>query len=683
MNKKVLFVILGAITLMLAGFGTYYYFASEDKTTTLTKIEREWIQSNKQNLIDLGFSNDIPVLNYIGEGLVFDFFEDLEKNTELEFNRISYSYDDEISNKYSFKMVKSVSNNEIKIYEDNYVLLTTENKRYNSINEIEKLKIGVLESDLTEIKNYFSACSDCTITGYKSISEIIDAIIGTESTSSVDAIVAPQLLTLEHALNEKLYNAYLINDIHVNYVISLGDIDKLNNIIKKYYKKWSTDNFETKFNQYFTDCYFDFSNTDQNSMASFKGKRYIYGYVENAPYDLVINGDLYGTNKAILDKFAEVADIEIVYKKYDNINSLLKAFDNDNIDIFFNNTNKSGYELDGFVSSSAYAGNIVIVSNVGVIENVNSLKSLKGKSVAVLKNTDISKLISENTTKVKEYDNLKDLLKSKSDLIAIDFNVYNYYAKDELKNYKIEYIHEVDGYGFTMKSVANNSVFNEYLDFYLKAISQNKEIGFGKDQIISKTKQKSFIKDTFLISGLVLVFVASIIFTSQVNKAKKPSISFKKSDKIKYMDMLTSLKNRSYLNDNIDKWEESQVYPQAIIIIDLNNIAYINDNYGHNAGDEEIKEAANVLIKNQVINSDIVRTNGNEFLIYLVGYKDRQIELYIKKLNKELKELTHGFGAAIGYSMITDDIKTIDDAINEATIAMRKIKEESNDRKDI
>ena len=149
------------------------------------------------------------------------------------------------------------------------------------------------------------------------------------------------------------------------------------------------------------------------------------------------------------------------------------------------------------------------------------------------------------------------------------------------------------------------------------------------------------------------------------------------------MDMLTSLKNRNYLNDNIDTWDASKVYPQTIIIIDLNNIAYINDNYGHNAGDEEIKEAANVLIKNQVINSDIMRTNGNEFLIYLVGYKDRQIELYIKKLNKELKELSHGFGAAIGYSMITDDIKTIDDAINEATIDMRKIKEEANDRKDI
>ena len=34
------------------------------------------------------------------------------------------------------------------------------------------------------------------------------------------------------------------------------------------------------------------------------------------------------------------------------------------------------------------------------------------------------------------------------------------------------------------------------------------------------------------------------------------------------------------------------------------------------------------------------------------------------------------FGAAIGYSMITDAIKTVDDAINEATASMREIKEE-------
>ena len=159
---------------------------------------------------------------------------------------------------------------------------------------------------------------------------------------------------------------------------------------------------------------------------------------------------------------------------------------------------------------------------------------------------------------------------------------------------------------------------------------------------------------------------------------EKKQASLSKGDKIKYIDQLTSLKNRNYLNDNIEAWDESEVYPQSIVIVDLNNVAYINDNYGHQEGDNVIKEAANILIKTQIPNSDILRTSGNEFLIYLVGYDEKQIVAYIRKLNKEMKELAHGFGAAVGYSMITDAIKTIDDAVNEATLDMRTAKEENN-----
>ena len=48
------------------------------------------------------------------------------------------------------------------------------------------------------------------------------------------------------------------------------------------------------------------------------------------------------------------------------------------------------------------------------------------------------------------------------------------------------------------------------------------------------------------------------------------------------------------------------------------------------------------------------------------------------ELSKEFKELEHGFGAALGYSMINDGLKTVDDAINEATLDMRANKEEAN-----
>src|SRR5699024_10849942 len=105
-------------------------------------------------------------------------------------------------------------------------------------------------------------------------------------------------------------------------------------------------------------------------------------------------------------------------------------------------------------------------------------------------------------------------------------------------------------------------------------------------------------------------------------------------------------------------WDGSEVYPQTIVIVDLNNINYINDNYGHQAGDEVIKQAASILIKTQMDNSEIIRTNGNEFLIYLVGYTEKQIITHIRKLHREFKELEHGFGVASGYSMIMNAIKT-------------------------
>ena len=159
-------------------------------------------------------------------------------------------------------------------------------------------------------------------------------------------------------------------------------------------------------------------------------------------------------------------------------------------------------------------------------------------------------------------------------------------------------------------------------------------------------------------------------------KKKKQKKIVKITDRQKYTDMLTSLKNRNYLNVKLPEWEACEVFPQSIIVVDLNNVKYVNDNYGHEEGDELIIKAAGILVNTQLENSEIIRTDGNEFLIYLVGYSERQISTYAKKLAKEMKNLPHEFGAAVGYSMITDEIKTLDDAINEATLEMITNKED-------
>ena len=81
--------------------------------------------------------------------------------------------------------------------------------------------------------------------------------------------------------------------------------------------------------------------------------------------------------------------------------------------------------------------------------------------------------------------------------------------------------------------------------------------------------------------------------------------------------MLTSLKNRNYLNDRMEVWNQNTVYPQCVIVLDLNNIKYLNDTFGHEEGDKQIKAAANALFKTQVDNSELLRTDGNEFMIYI------------------------------------------------------------------
>ena len=109
-------------------------------------------------------------------------------------------------------------------------------------------------------------------------------------------------------------------------------------------------------------------------------------------------------------------------------------------------------------------------------------------------------------------------------------------------------------------------------------------------------------------------------------------------------------------------------------------LQHINDIEGYEEGDKQIKSAANALMKTQLDNSDIIRTDGNEFVVYLVGYSQKQVTNYIHKLNKEFNKLPYNYGAEFGYSMILDDIKTIEDALNEATKALKMQKELNEDK---
>ena len=87
-NKKKISIIAIILGVILIGLSLYLIFTKEDKNSTLTLIEKQWIEANKNNVIDMSIVSDVPVLSYNGEGLIVDFLNSLNEATNLSFNKI-------------------------------------------------------------------------------------------------------------------------------------------------------------------------------------------------------------------------------------------------------------------------------------------------------------------------------------------------------------------------------------------------------------------------------------------------------------------------------------------------------------------------------------------------------------------------------------------------------------------
>ena len=298
---------------------------------------------------------------------------------------------------------------------------------------------------------------------------------------------------------------------------------------------------------------------------------------------------------------------------------------------------------------------------------------MKKYEVSVVENSKLDetlKLKGINATRYSDTDSLLRGIKD-NDIILIDKEMYNYYSSEKLSDYMVVYEGNLGKTPFVISG--KNKTFASLFDYYVSMTDYNDFSGKYNTSVgMYDGRLKEII--SILAFSLAVILILIIVLLMIKNKKKKKKRAYME-DKMKFIDVMTSLKNRNYLNYSIPKWDDNVIYPQAIVVIDLNNLKDINDNYGHEKGDEVIKKAANILIANQLEKTDLVRTDGNEFLIYMVGYPANDVMMYSRKIYKEFKNLPYGYGASIGYSMIEDDVKSIDDAINEAIIDMNKNKE--------
>ena len=660
-KKKLFIIILSSIAVILLAFAIFSFLNDKNK---LNKKEKTWIADNLTTVQNINIVNNAKVFGDNGTGLFYDFIKDFQTEYRLEINPITFQQGEKVEG-ISFNAGNKITKNDTVFYEDHYVVIGKTDLIVTSINSFSGNKIGCLSTDTEYLNKYLGGVE---LAAYETTEKLYEAFKNNE----ISYVIAPTLRDINYVLSNNYNILYHLSDVKYYYYFGGIKDDILSSVIRKYFNNWKEKYFSDIFYSNEFDTFVDALQLSEADISKIKSVTYNYGFINQNPYEVITGGNFGGIVAVYLKNFSDFANVEFNFKKYSSPKKFTKAVVDGKVDLYYDYYTYN----NKLVNIGSYEP--IEVDIIAPLKNnitINTLETLN-EPVYVQKDSRISKYLESNTKlNIKYYETQKAMVKlaRKNKIIAIDSDMFNYYHTNKLKSYQSRYHITInDSYSFKVK---NDEKFIKLFKAYIKTLDPEmvKYEGFYNHR---KTVQKgSFLaRIAQYLMVIILFMVAFIFFFHKKGKHLKIAKKIRNEDKVKYIDLLTSLKNRNYLTENMEVWNNNKIYPQTMIVIDLNNIAYLNDTKGYEAGDHQITAMANILIKTQLDNSDIMRTNGNEFLVYLVGYQQKHVVNYIHKLNKELKKLPYEYGAAIGYSMITDDIKTIEDAINEALEDMKKQK---------
>lgn len=107
------------------------------------------------------------------------------------------------------------------------------------------------------------------------------------------------------------------------------------------------------------------------------------------------------------------------------------------------------------------------------------------------------------------------------------------------------------------------------------------------------------------------------------------------------VDLLTELSSRRAFYNEIEKvFQTSKKLKNAVLMMaDVDNLKYVNDNWGHGAGDLLLKKAAEILNSCSAKQKLVARLGGDEFVLLVYGEDSKEtLQGYIDTLQDKLLE---------------------------------------------
>ena len=105
-----------------------------------------------------------------------------------------------------------------------------------------------------------------------------------------------------------------------------------------------------------------------------------------------------------------------------------------------------------------------------------------------------------------------------------------------------------------------------------------------------------------------------------------------------YMDELSGLYNRRYLNAILTEKKITSGKSLYGIMMDVNSFKYINDNFGHSMGDKAICTLGNILFRSIPDCGMAIRYAGDEFIVLLSGVDTESVLVTMDEINHNLSQ---------------------------------------------
>ena len=206
---------------------------------------------------------------------------------------------------------------------------------------------------------------------------------------------------------------------------------------------------------------------------------------------------------------------------------------------------------------------------------------------------------------------------------------------------------------------------------YMVSYQKNEALNF----INHKFRLTIFLSLIFLILTVILL-----------------SIIFSNNNRLRYLannDQLTQISNRRHLTSVLEReYERNQRYDStfSFIIFDIDHFKEVNDNYGHDVGDNILREMSSLVENNIRKNDYFGRWGGEEFVVIAAAADIEVAEKFAEKLRKIIEE--HNFmdkrniTASFGAAEISKN-ENIDDLIKRADDALYRAKEKGRNRVEV